>query len=183
MKIRSLTTLAALALFVGLWGSQPAVAESDIGVSAVQTQRGSYSFRKFEYPSKTSSFLMYPQSYVTFDAANGKFWSVESTRADYDLNFVRSGWADVFPPSDGRNALYPEKLRVSFYTPDLKLLGTFNKIRINHKYSIPRDGNNYERIIVRIECEAKENFDIKMSITEPVNSVIAEPIPQDVRRR
>lgn len=183
MRIRSIVTLAALALVVGLWGSQPAAAEDDRGVVSTVTENGSYSYRKFQYPSKVSNFFMFPQSYVTFDAVNGKYWNVESTRAEYELNYVRSGWADVLPMLDERYALHPERLSVSFYTPDMKLLGTFKKIRINHKYSVPRDGNDYERLIVKIESEAKENFDIKMMVWDAVDPVMAEPIPHQVYRR
>lgn len=183
MRIRSIVTLAALALVVGLWGSQPAAAEDDRGVVSTVTENGSYSYRKFQYPSKVSDFFMYPQSYVTFDAANGKYWSVESTRAEYELNYLRSGWQDVFPMTDHRYALTPERLNVSFYTPDMRLLGTYKKCRVSHRYSIPRDGNDYERIIVKIESVAKENFDIKMTVWDPVDAVIAEPIPHQVYRR
>ena len=184
MRLRSFfTPLAAVALVVGLWGSQPAAAEDDRGVRSTVSEHGSASYRVFQYPSKVSNFFMYPQSYVTFDATNGQYWSVESVRDKYEANFVRTGWADVLPMLDGRNALHPERLTVSFYTPDMKLLGTRTKIRIDHKYSVPRDGNDYERIIVKIESEARENFGIKMRVWDPVDSVIAEPIPHQVYHR
>ena len=183
MRLRSFLTLAAAALVVGLWGSQPAAAEDDRGVESVVTERGSNSYRVFQYPSKVTNFLMYPQSYVTFDAAYGNYWSVESLRDKYEANFVRTGWADVLPMLDQRYALHPERLTVSFYTPDMKLLGSRSKIRVDRKYSMPRDGNDYERIIVKIESEAKENFDIKMNVWDPVDSIIAEPIPHQVNRR
>lgn len=183
MRLRSFLTLAAAALVIGLWGSQPAAAEDDRGVVSTISKDGSYSYRLFQYPSKVADFFMYPKSYVTFDAVNGKYWSVASTRAEYQLNHVRTGVADVLPFLDGRYALTPERLRVSFYTPDMRLLGTFNKIRVNHKYSVPRDGNDYERIIVKIESDAKENFDIKVSVWDPVDAVIAEPIPHQIYRR
>lgn len=183
MRYRSFLTLVAAALVIGLWGSQPAAAEDDRGVVSTVTEHGSYSYRVFQYPSKVANFFMYPQSYVTFDAAYGKYWSIESTRAEYELNHVRSGVADVLPMIDKRYAIIPERLRVSFYTPDMKLLGTQNRVRVDHKYSVPQDGNDYERVIVKIECEAKENFDIKMMVWDPIDEVKAEPIPHQVYRR
>ena len=183
MRYRSFLTLVAAALVIGLWGSQPAAAEEDRGVVSTVTEHGSYSYRLFQYPSKVSNFFMYPNSYVTFDAAFGKYWSIESVRDHYELNYIRSGLADLLPMIDKRYALYPERLRVSFYTPDMKLLGTENRVRIDHQYSIPQDGNEYERIIVKIECEAKENFDIKMMVWDPIDEVKAEPIPHQVYHR
>lgn len=183
MRFRSVLTLVAAALMIGLWGSQPAAAEHDNGVESIVSEYGSYSYRMFQYPSRTTNFFMYPKSYVTFDAVHGKFWNIESTRAEYELNYVRSGWADVLPMLDDRMAASPERLRVSFYTPDMKLLGTTTRIRNHHKYSVPQDGNTYDRIIVKIECEAKENFDIKMNIWDPIDEVKAEPIPHQVYHR
>ena len=65
----------------------------------------------------------------------------------------------------------------------MKLLGTQERVRVDHKYSIPQDGNDYERLIVKIECEAKDNFDIKMMVWDPVDAVKAEPIPHQVYNR
>ena len=183
MRLRSFLTVAAAALVIGLWGALPAAAEDDRGVVSTIHGNGSYSFRHFQYPSKTGEFVMYPKSYVTFDAVNGQYWSVDAARAEYELNYVRTGFQDVFPFLDGRYALTPERLRVSFYTPDMRLLGSFNKIRANRKYSIPRDGNDYERIIVKMETDAKESFDVKMNVWNPVDAVIAEPIPHQIYRR
>jgi hypothetical protein len=183
MRFRSFLTLVAAALVIGLWGSQPAAAEDDRGVMSTVTENGSHSYRKFQYPSKVSAFFMYPKSYVTFDAVYGKYWSFESTRDKYEINYVRSGWADVLPMLDGRYALYPERLSVSFYTPDMKLLGTLNKVRNARWYSVPQDGNDYERVIVKIESDCKENFDIKMSVWDPVDEIKAEPIPHQVYNR
>ncbi len=183
MRFRSVLTLVAAALMIGLWGSQPAAAEHDAGVTSVHSEYGSYSYRMFQYPSRVADFFMYPKSYVTFDAVHGKYWSIESVRADYELNYVRSGWADVLPMLDTRYALIPEQLRVSFYTPDMKLLGTQDRVRTYRKYSIPQDGNDYDRIIVKIECHAKENFDIRMNVWDPIDDVKAEPMPHQIHRR
>lgn len=183
MRLRSFLTLMAAALVIGLWGSQPAAAEEDRGVVSSVTEHGSYSYRLFQYPSKRSNFFMYPKSYVTFDAANGKFWAIDSTRIEYELGQNRSGIADVIPQIDNHATMIPERLRVSFYTPDMKLLGVQDRVRVDHKYSIPQDGNDYERLIVKIECEAKDNIDIKMMVWDPVDAVKAEPIPHQVYRR
>ena len=183
MRLRSILTVATAALVIGLWGALPAAAEDDRGVVSTVYKNGTYSYRLYQYPSNVANFFMYPKSYVTFDAVNGKYFSVDSTRTEYELNYVRDGFADVFPFLDGRYALTPERLRVSFYTPDMRLLGSFNKIRMNHKYSVPRDGNDYERIIVKIESDAKENFDVKVNVWDPVDAVIAEPIPHQIYRR
>lgn len=183
MRFRSLLPLAAAALAFGLWGSQPAAAEDDRGVASVVNGQGSYSYRVFQYPSRVAGFFFYPQSYVTFDAANGKYWEIDSNRAEFWNNYPRTGLADVIPFTDDRRALHPEMLSVSFYTPDMKLLGSWENVRMNRRYSVPRDGNDYERIVVKIESESKENFDVKMRIWDPIDAVIAEPIPHQVYRR
>ena len=180
MRMRSLLPLAAAALAFGLWGSQPAAAEDDRGIASVVNGQGSYSYRVFQYPSRVAGFFLYPQSYVTFDASNGKYWEVESNRAEFWNNHPRSGLSDVFPMTDPRNALKQEAITVSFYTPDMRLLGREENIRMNRRYSIPRDGNDYERIVVKMECRAKSNWDVKMRIWDPVDAVIAEPIPHQI---
>ena len=183
MRFRSLLPLAAAALAFGLWGSQPAAAEDDRGVASVVNGQGSYSYRVFQYPSRVAGFFMYPQSYVTFDAANGKYWEVESNRAEYMNNYPRTGWADILPYTDPRNSLKQEMITISFYTPDMRLLKTWENIRMNRRYSLPRDGNDYERIVVKMESRAKDNFDLKMRIWDPVDAVMAEPIPHQIYHR
>ena len=183
MRFRSLLPLAAAALAFGLWGSQPAAAEDDRGVASVVNGQGSYSYRVFQYPSRVAGFFMYPQSYVTFDAANGKYWEVESNRAEYMNNYPRTGWADIIPYTDPRNSLKQEMITISFYTPDMRLLKTWENIRMNRRYSLPRDGNDYERIVVKMESRAKDNFDLKMRIWDPVDAVMAEPIPHQIYHR
>lgn len=183
MRFRSILPLAAAALAFGLWGSQPAAAEDDRGVNSVVTENGTYSYRVFQYPSRVAGFFFYPQSYVTFDAVNGKYWEVESARAEFWNNFPRTGLSDVIPWTDERDALHPEHISVSFYTPDMRLLGSWDDIHMNRRYSVPRDGNDYERIVVKMESRAKENFDVKMKIWDPVDPVIAEPIPHQIYHR
>lgn len=184
MRIRTLLPVLAAALFLGMWGSQPAAAEDDRGVSSLVNRYGSESYRVFDYPSRVASFFLYPHSYVTFDASNGKYWLLESHRTTfYENNFPRTGWDDIFGGADERDALYPEHISVSFYTPDMRLLGSWDKVRANRRYSIPRDGNNYERLVVKIECEAPDNWDVKFRIWDPVDAVVAEPIPHQVYHR
>lgn len=177
MRNRSLLPLAAAALVVGLWGAQPAAAESDRGTASVVTGYGEYQYRVFQYPSQTAGFFLYPQSYVTFDAANGKYWELESTRAEFWNHHSRSGAADVFPnmTSQGR-ALRPENISVSFYSPDMRLIGSYDNVKMNRRYSVPRDGNNYERIVIKMTCKARENFDVKMMVWDPIDAVIGEPL-------
>jgi hypothetical protein len=183
MRLRSLLPLAAAALAFGLWGSQPAAAEDDRGVASVVNGQGSYSYRVFQYPSRVAGFFLYPQSYVTFDAVNGKYWEIESNRAEYWNNYPKTGLANIMPFTDKHNALKQEALSVSFYTPDMRLLGTWDNVRMNRRYSVPRDGNDYERIVVKIDCESKENWDVKMRIWDPIDPVIAEPIPSQIYHR
>lgn len=184
MRIRSFLTLgAAAALVVGLWGSQPAAAEEDRGIRSTIFEADSYSYRLFQYPSSTTEFFMYPKGYVSFDAVNGKQWKINSDRSRYQLNHVRTGAHDVFPFLGGTNALYPEGLSVSFYTPDMRLLKSYERVRMDREYSVPHDGNDYERLIVKIESKGKENFDIRMSIWDPIDSVNAEPVAPESSRR
>ena len=44
---------------------------------------------------------------------------------------------------------------------------------------MPRDGNDYERLICRLECNGTENYDIKMRILDAVDPVMAEPQPNE----
>lgn len=183
MRLRSLLPLAAAALAIGLWGSQPAAAEQDRGVASVVNGHGTYGYRVFEYPSRVAGFFFYPQSYVTFDASNGKYWQLESNRAEFWNEHPRTGLADVFPFTDKRDSLRLEHISVSFYTPDMRLLGHQEDARMNRRYTLPRDGNDYERIVVKLECKAKDNYDIKMRIWDPIDPVMAEPIPNQIYHR
>ncbi len=184
MRFRSVLSLAAAALVNGLWGSKPAAAEADRGTVSTVSGEGTYKYRQFQYPSRTAGFFLYPHSYVTFDASNGKFFEIESTRVEYWNHHPRTGVSDVFPHiMDNRKALRPEQLTVSFYTPDMRLLGHVKNAKMNRRYSIPRDGNDYERIVVKLTCEARENVDVKMKIWDPIDAVIAEPFPHRVYHR
>lgn len=182
MTLRPLASLMLLsALMTGLLvGAQPARAEDDLGTVNKITEWGPYRYKLYEYPSRTTSFFVYPESYVTFDIHNAKYWMVESARFDYSPTSY-DGWETLF--GMGYRTLRPEKLHIYFYTPDMKLLGELHNFRCGVSYSIPRDGNDYERIVVKIECDSDQNWDLKMLVWDPVDPVIAEPIPQDTFRQ
>ncbi len=180
MRCKSFLMVMVAAVVVGL---APVSAEDLIGTRSDVTELGPYRYKVYQYPSHVTSFFFYPQSYVTFDAVNGKYWSVESHRFRYEM-IPRLGSYDVFPTlSTGYRPLRPEQLAVHFYTPDMKLLGSFPEVYANRRYSIPRDGNDYERIVVRMESDSEMNWDLKMRIWDPVDPVMAEPQPRQVYKR
>ncbi|MFN8612309.1 MAG: hypothetical protein U0931_32485 [Vulcanimicrobiota bacterium] len=72
-----------------------------------------------------------------------------------------------------------ERLTVTLYTPDMKVLGIFPDVRNRVTYSIPRDGNDYERLICKIECDGEDNYDFKMQVRDAVDPVMAEPFPNE----
>ncbi|MEW6281202.1 MAG: hypothetical protein AB1758_21505, partial [Candidatus Eremiobacterota bacterium] len=162
-----------------LMGGQPARAEDDLGTISKISEWGPYRYKVYQYPSRTTSFFFYPKSYVTFDVRNGKYWMIESVRFDYQP-MDNVGWGRLF--SLGYRYRTPENLRVYFYTPDMKVLGEVEDPRCNRVYSIPRDGNDYERIVVKIESHSAWNWDLKMLVWDPVDPVIAEPIPTNTYR-
>lgn len=182
MRCKSLLSVFAAVVAVGLFCLSPAAAEDDLGTRSDITEQGPYRYKLYQYPSHVTSFFFYPKSYVTFDAVNGKYWEIESPRMRYEI-IPRLGLYDVFPMGHGYRALRPEKLSVYFYTPDMKLLGAFPEARANIRYSIPRDGNDYERIVVKIESDAEVNWDLKMRVWDPVDPVMAEPHPRQVYKR
>jgi len=65
---------------------------------------------------------------------------------------------------------------LSFYTPDMKLLGRVANPQTNRAFSIPRDGNNYDHLVARLESNANANWDVKFVVWDPVDPVIAEPM-------
>ncbi len=182
MKSKSLLSALAAVIAIGLFCGGSASAEEMVKSVADITENGSYRYKLYHYPSSASAFFFIPHSYVTFDAVNGKYWKIESHRMRYEM-IPRLGWYDLFPLGTGYHPMKPEKLDVFFYTPDMKLLGSFEDVYCNRRYSIPRDGNDYERIVVKIVCESEENQDLKMFIWDPVDAVMAEPVPRSVYRR
>ena len=184
MKLRrllSFTAAAGLAAGLMCLGPRPAVAEEDIGTESVHNaENGSISYHCYEYPSMKNSFSFSPKSYVSFDVVNGKFFMLEHFRVDYEVH-NSPGEAQIFPM--GRYpypyALRYDSLTVSFYTPDLKLLHTYKKCRPNHRYSIPKDGNDYERVICRMEYgedDKTDNASYKMRGWDEIDPVQAEPM-------
>lgn len=177
MRVRinvALFLLAAVALGVLTFGAMPAAAEDDLGTVNQVSEWGPFRYKVYQYPSRVSSFFFYPESYVTFDARNGKYWMIESPKFNFTIEGPDSvqtilGLADPLTT--------PEKFTIYFYTPDMKLLGSLDNPRANRTYSVPRDGNNYDHIVVKIESHSKQNWDVKFLIWDPVEPVIAEPIP------
>lgn len=178
---RFLSLVVATAMAVGLFCAVPAVAEDDLGVVSTITESGPYRYKLYEYPSSTTSFFFYPETYVTFDVVNGKYWWLETNRAKYEM-VEAPGMLQVFPMWQDYSPLRPSKLRVYFYTPDMKLLGYYDEVYTQRLYSIPRDGNDYERIVAKIECHSDQNWDAKVKVWDPVDPVIAEPIPSQTYR-
>lgn len=141
------------------------------------TDWGAYRYRTFQYPSRNTGFFMYPKSYVTFDIVNGKYWQIEHPRVQMEISPTNNP-ETVFPPIVTKTSpLRYERLSVTLFTPDMQVLGKYDNIRMRHTYNIPKDGNDYERLICRIECDGEDNFDIKMRVLDAVDPVMAEPIP------
>jgi len=180
----SLMMTSALALGLFCVGPSPVSGEEDLGSANKVTEWGPYRYKLFCYPTKTTAFFMIPHSYVTFDIVNGKYWIVESPRFEYEMHTNMSDFTGLVGVIDwGRQrALRPERLTVTFYTPDMKQLGSFDQFRTDHVYPIPRDGNDYERIICRIECDGEWNWDIKMRVWDAVDPVMSEPMAQPIYR-
>lgn len=192
MKFRPLAAFAVAATMaagVFCFGPNPASAETKIQygpanrshdtVRKVDGEWGSMSYKVFAYPSMDNGFFFYPNSFVTFDVVNGKYWVLKHARMEYEVE-PRNPWEHVVPmlvPQPA--ALNQEKVTVSFYTPDMKLLETFPQARVGHIYSVPRDGNDYERVICKIEFEGRYNQDMRMKVWDAVNPVMAEPLSAD----
>ena len=185
MKLRPLVSfMMASAMVLGLFcvGPSPVSGEEDLGTANVVTEWGPYRYKLFCYPTKTTSFFMMPHSYVTFDTVNGKYWIIESLRYEYEMHTAPAdGFYNVIPYGRPR-ALRPEKISVTFYTPDMKQLGHYDQVRTDHIYSVPRDGNDYERIICRMECDAEWNWDVKMRMWDAIDPVMSEPTAQPIYR-
>lgn len=175
----SAAAVATMALGLFCFGPSPVSAEEQVTPAQVTNEIGTNRYKVFQYPGRNNSFLMYPQSYVTFDIVNGKFFRIDHPRAEYQLK--RDSRPDhVF----GIFIDYPkivnyEELTVTLYTPDMKVLGIFPNVRSRMYYSIPRDGNDYERLICKIECNGEDNYDIKMQVRDAIDPVIAEPVPNE----
>ena len=170
----ALFLLAALALGCLAFGAMPAAAEDDLGTVSQITEWGPFRYKVYQYPSRVTSFFFYPKSYVTFDIQNGKFWMIESPRFNMAVQAgngakVLMGFSESYSPV--------ENFTLYFYTPDMKLLGKVQDPKANHVFSLPRDGNNYDHLVVRMESHSDQNWDVKFLVWDPVEPVIAEPMP------
>ena len=165
--------LAALTLGCLAFCAAPAVAEDDLGTVDQITEWGPFRYKVYQYPSRVSSFFFYPKSYVTFDIHNGKFWMIESPRFNVGMS-RQSGAKEILGFPEPYDNL--EDFTISIYTPDMKLLGQMKEPKTNRTLSIPRDGNNYDHLVVRIECNSNQNWDVKFVVWDPVEPVIAEPM-------
>jgi hypothetical protein len=181
-RLLSLTAVAGIAAGLMCLGPRPAAAEEDIGTETVHDgQTGSVTYHTYEYPSTKNSFSFSPNSYVSFDLVNGKWFELEHFRVNYEEH-TSPGLAQVFPegPYPFPYALrYDAMTKVSFYTPDLKLLHSYSIVRPGHKYSIPKDGNDYERVICRLEYgtdDKVDNASYKMRVWDEVDPVQSEPL-------
>ena len=180
MKFRPLAAIAVaatLAAGVFCFGQAPVSAETELKtIRKTDGIWGGLSYKVFQYPSKDGGFFFYPKSYVTFDVVNGKYWAINHARLEYEVG-QRNRWEHIVPmliPQPA--ALNQEHLTVSFYTPDMKLLSTLKDARVGHTYSVPRDGNDYERIICKIEFNGEYNQDMKMRVWDAIDPVMAEPL-------
>ena len=182
MKFRpwmSAAAVATMALGLFCFGPSPVAAEEQVTPSQVYDDWGSARYKTFQYPGRNNAFFMYPKSYVTFDVVNGKYWSIDHPRAEFQIKPSNNAY-NVFMPfvPHPRTVTY-ESFTVTFYTPDMKVLGIFPNIRNRFTYSMPRDGNDYERLICKIECDGEDNYDIKMRILDAIDPVMAEPLPNE----
>lgn len=184
LRFKSLALASVIAIGLLGGGSGPAKGEEDLGTITRTTEFGPYRYKIYNYPSKTNAFLMYPQSYVTFDMVNGNFWQIESPRWFYDDQLMGSSGLTFVAGSYYPLAQRPDKLAVTFYTPDMKQLGRYDgPVRAEHYLPVPRDGNDYERIICKIECESEWHWDIKMRVWDSVDPVMAEPMSNPIYRQ
>lgn len=170
----ALVLLAALTLGVLAFGASPAAAEDDLGTVNQITEWGPFRYKVYQYPSRVSSFFFYPESYVTFDIRNGKYWMIESPRFTMEIEQNNSVNNVIGIPEPYQRL---ENFTVRFYTPDMQLLGEVENPKPNRVLSLPRDGNNYDHIVVRLESHSPQNWDVKFLVWDPVEPVIAEPIP------
>ncbi len=182
MKFRvwmSAAAVATMALGLFCFGPSPVAAEEQVTPAQVNDDWGNNRYKVFQYPGKNNSFFMYPQSYLTFDIVNGKYFMLDHPRAEFEMKKVNRpdhvfGMVIPYPKT-----LNYEQITVTLYTPDMKVLGIFPNINWRKFYSIPRDGNDYERLICKIECDGEDNYDFKMQVRDAIDPVMAEPWPNE----
>ena len=171
----TLFLLATLSLGTLAVTAVPAMADEDVGQVNYQTDLGPFSYNVAQYPSHTTSFFFYPNSYVEFSAKNGKYWMIE--RSHFNMSGVtnRKCYSDLLGiASNASNRL--DNFVVKFYTPDGVEIGSYKNARVNSPWSIPRDGENYENITVRIENHSAQNLDARFVVWDPIDPVVAQPI-------
>lgn len=184
MKFRpwmSVAATATLALGLFCFGPSPAAADNEVLIKETQTSSdwGALRYKLYQYPGKNHAFFMYPKSYITYDIVNGKWFQVDHIRAETEINPANNPEHVFMPIAPRPPVLRHEKLTVTLYTPDMKVLGVFPDVRLRNWYNIPRDGNDYERLICKVECQANENIDFKMRVWNPIDPVMAEPLPNE----
>lgn len=167
----TLFLLATLTLAVT---AVPAMAEEDMGQMNYQGGYGPFTYNVVQYPSHTSNFFFYPESYVEFDAKNGKYWMLETSRFNISNIPTRDGVDEFWGMGLGRSS--HTNFDIKFYSPDGKLIGGYNDFDVNAPYSVPRDGEKYSSIKVRIESHSNQNIDGRFMVWEPVEAVVATPI-------
>jgi hypothetical protein len=175
----SAAAVATMALGLFCFGPSPVSAEEQVSPAQVNNDWGSTRYKTFQYPGRNNAFFMYPKSYVTFDVVNGKYWSIDHPRAEFQIVPSNNTYNVLMPFIPHPKTVNFERFTVTFYTPDMKVLGIFPDIRNRYTYSMPRDGNDYERLICRLECDGKDNYDIKMRVLDAIDPVMAEPLPNE----
>lgn len=171
----TLFLLATLSLGCLAFGAAPVLADENVGTFTVMSEHGPFTYSLYMYPATDGNFFFYPGSYVQFNSRNGKYWMIEAPRFNTSLQTSASGGRDLMGiRSRTHDAI--ENFNVTFHSPDGKLLGRLNDVDVNTPLSFPRDGKDYEYVVVRMESHSAQNFDVRFVVWEPVGATIAEPI-------
>ncbi|MBQ7501443.1 hypothetical protein IJT93_01825 [bacterium] len=167
-KLFLLATLSLGCLTIGT----PAMAEKTVNVI---TEYGPYVYSIYEYPSYNTSYFFYENSYIETEIVNGKFWMIEAPKFNLHNTHTKECSSDALFGST-RVHDSTEYFDVKFYAPDGTLIGSKSNARVGDTYSIPRTGEKYEKLRVRIESRAVQNIDAKLMVWSPVNPVVAKPL-------
>ncbi len=176
----TLFLLATLSLGTLAVTAVPAMAEEDMGQVNYQTDLGPFSYNVAQYPSHSTNFFFYPNSYVEFSVKNGKYWMLETSRFNMSMSTGRKCYSDLLGIA-ARDSSRLENFVVKFYTPDGVEIGSYKDARVNNPWSVPRDGENYENIKVRIENHSSQNIDARFIVWDPIDPVMAQPIDPVVK--
>ncbi len=169
----TLFLLATLSLGTLAVTSVPAMAEENLGKVNYVTDLGFYTYTVTQYPSRANNFFFFPNSYVEFKAQNGKYWMLESSKFNMSMVTNRSNVGQILGKA-GTARL--ENFDVYFYAPDGSKIGGFKDARINSPFSIPRNGEDFEYVTVRIENHSAQNIDARFVVWSPIEPVMATPI-------